>query len=205
MANGRSTGAQVYRGAKLNGIHHECTVFQVTFCVGKVVMDDLLRECCIWLFALCLNIAWSGVVLLALTTQALCSILNRFVTKLSHLHFISSSSTDPTGITENMTIKATKFTPEVMLSAPRRSVGSPSPDGKRALFTVSSYSFETHKKTAQIRVLDIESGQSRVLVEDVSSSEPIWLSNDEFLYLKGGEKGSTTILVDSVSQPGAAR
>ncbi|KAK5657091.1 hypothetical protein OQA88_3619 [Cercophora sp. LCS_1] len=103
-----------------------------------------------------------------------------------------------------MTLKATKFTPEVMLSAPRRSAGLPSPDGKRALFTVSSYSFETHKKTTQIRVLDIESGQSSVLVEDLAVSEPTWLSNDEFLYLGAGEKGTTSIMVDSVSRPGAA-
>ena len=37
-----------------------------------------------------------------------------------------------------MTIKAIKFTPEVMLSAPRRSAAVPSPDGTKALFTVSS-------------------------------------------------------------------
>jgi len=36
-----------------------------------------------------------------------------------------------------MTLKATKFTPEVLLSAPRRSPAVPSPNGKKALFTVS--------------------------------------------------------------------
>lgn len=36
-----------------------------------------------------------------------------------------------------MTRKATKFTPEVLLSAPRRSPAVPSPNGKKALFTVS--------------------------------------------------------------------
>jgi hypothetical protein len=36
-----------------------------------------------------------------------------------------------------MTVKATKFTPEVLLSAPRRSPAVPSPNGKKALFTVS--------------------------------------------------------------------
>lgn len=39
-----------------------------------------------------------------------------------------------------MTIRAAKFTPEVMLSAPRRSAGSPDPSGKRALYTVRSNS-----------------------------------------------------------------
>jgi hypothetical protein len=36
-----------------------------------------------------------------------------------------------------MTLTATKFTPEVMLSAPRRSAGVPNPSGKLALYTVS--------------------------------------------------------------------
>ncbi|KAK1755116.1 Alpha/Beta hydrolase protein [Echria macrotheca] len=103
-----------------------------------------------------------------------------------------------------MTLKATKFTPEVLLTAPRRSPGSPSPDGRKALYMVSTYSFETHKKTAQIRVLDIASGQSTVLVEDLNASEPTWLSDDEFLYLKSCDKGATALVVDSVSKPVAA-
>ncbi|KAK0731257.1 Alpha/Beta hydrolase protein [Lasiosphaeris hirsuta] len=103
-----------------------------------------------------------------------------------------------------MTLKATKFTPEVLLTAPRRSAALPSPDGTRALFTVSTYSFEQHKKTSQIRVLDIASGQSTLLVEDLNSSEPNWLSDDEFLYLKNGDKGATSIFVGSVSESSAS-
>jgi len=69
---------------------------------------------------------------------------------------------------------------------------------------VSTYSFETHKKTSQIRVLDIASGQSTVLVDDLGSSEPTWIGNDEFIYLKGGEKGKTILVADSVTLPGAS-
>ncbi len=36
-----------------------------------------------------------------------------------------------------MTIKATKFTPPVLLSAPRRSAGVPNPSGTKVLYTVS--------------------------------------------------------------------
>lgn len=36
-----------------------------------------------------------------------------------------------------MTIQASKFTPEVLLSAPRRSPGVPNPSGTKALYTVS--------------------------------------------------------------------
>ncbi|KAK3328815.1 Alpha/Beta hydrolase protein [Apodospora peruviana] len=103
-----------------------------------------------------------------------------------------------------MTLYATKFTPQVLLSAPRRSAAVPNQSGKKALFTVSTYSFETHKKIAQIKLLDIESGHSTVLVEDSNASEPTWLEDDMFLYLKGGEKGTTSIVVDTASHPGSA-
>ncbi|KAK1830298.1 Alpha/Beta hydrolase protein [Podospora conica] len=101
-----------------------------------------------------------------------------------------------------MTLKATKFTPEVLLSAPRRSPAVPSPNGKKALFTVSTYSFETHKSTAQFRLLDIESGQSSVLYEDNRISEPVWLDDDEFLFLRSTDGGATAIIADSISSPG---
>jgi len=39
-------------------------------------------------------------------------------------------------ISSNMTIRATKFTPEVLLSAPRRSIGMPNPSGTAVLYTV---------------------------------------------------------------------
>lgn len=68
---------------------------------------------------------------------------------------------------------------------------------------MSTYSFESHKKTAQIKLLDIANGHSTVLVEDLSASEPTWLEDDVFLYLKGGDKGTTKIIVDSASHPGS--
>lgn len=67
----------------------------------------------------------------------------------------------------------------------------------------TTYSFETHRKTSQIRLLDIESGQSTLLVDDLSASEPTWIGDDEFLYLKTGDKGNTTVLVDKTARPGS--
>ncbi|KAK0632131.1 Alpha/Beta hydrolase protein [Immersiella caudata] len=101
-----------------------------------------------------------------------------------------------------MTLKAIKFTPKVMLEAPRRSPAVPSPDGLKALFTVSTYDFEEHKKTSEIRVLDIETAQSKVLVQNLGANEPNWIGNDEFIYFKSAEKGKTVLVVDSVSNPG---
>jgi len=96
----------------------------------------------------------------------------------------------------SMTVRASKFTPEVLLSAPRRSAAIPSPDGKLAAFTVSTYSFQSHSKASEIRILDIKTGQSKVLVSDSNASEPTWLGEkNEILWLKAGDKGTTSLLL----------
>ncbi|KLU87712.1 hypothetical protein MAPG_06706 [Magnaporthiopsis poae ATCC 64411] len=98
-----------------------------------------------------------------------------------------------------MTVVATKFTPEVLLSAPRRSAGSPNLSGKKILFTASTYSFEDHKKTSQIKVLDVESGHSTVLYDDLSYSEPVWVDEDHFLFVKSGDKGASSLMLGRAS------
>ncbi|KAK3942180.1 Alpha/Beta hydrolase protein [Diplogelasinospora grovesii] len=102
-----------------------------------------------------------------------------------------------------MTLTATKFTPEVLLSAPRRSAAVPNSTGTKALFSVTTYSFETHKKSAQIRLLDIKSGQSTPLLDGLSFSEPTWIGEDEFLYIKSEDTGESTLIVGSTSNPGS--
>ena len=117
-----------------------------------------------------------------------------------------------------MTVRANKFTPEVsttqkassvaitdshifqvLLSAPRRSAAIPNPDGTLALFSVSTYSFESHSKTSEIRVLDIKTGQTKTLTKDLNASDPAWLGKGNLLlWLKGGEKGTTSLVVADV-------
>ena len=117
-----------------------------------------------------------------------------------------------------MTVRAKKFTPEVrnsqspayvaitksgvfqvLLSAPRRTAAVPNPAGTLALFTISTYSFESHSKTSEIRVLDLKNGQSKVLTKDVNASEPTWLGKDNLLlWLKGGERGTTSLVIADV-------
>lgn len=95
-----------------------------------------------------------------------------------------------------MTVRANKFTPEVLLSAPRRSSAIPNGDGTLALFTVSTYSFQSHSKTGEIRVLDIKTGQSNLLSNELDASEPTWLGDKNLvLWLKGGEKGTTNLVL----------
>jgi Tol biopolymer transport system component len=101
-----------------------------------------------------------------------------------------------------MTVGARRFTPEVLLSAPRRSTATPSPDGTAALFAVSTYSFQTQKKSSEIRVLDINTGQTRILNNDLNVSEPTWMGADDVvLLLKGGEKGTTELLAIRANFP----
>ncbi|KAI0889938.1 dipeptidyl peptidase [Annulohypoxylon maeteangense] len=99
-----------------------------------------------------------------------------------------------------MTIMATKFTPEVLLSAPRRSAALPNSTGTLALFTVSQYSFESHSRNYAIKVLDIKTQQSTPLFDDSAYSEPTWISENEFLVLKGGES-TTTLLIADATKP----
>lgn len=68
---------------------------------------------------------------------------------------------------------------------------------------MSTYSFSDRKKTSQIRVLDIASGQSELLVDDTAASEPVWLGDDEFLHLRSGDKGATSLVVRRAASPGA--
>jgi len=100
-----------------------------------------------------------------------------------------------------MTIRANKFTPEVLLSAPRRSAATPNCDGTLALFTVSTYSFQTHSKSAEIRILDIKTGQSTLLSNDLNASEPTWLDNCSVVWLQGGERGVTKLLLGDSRTP----
>jgi len=117
-----------------------------------------------------------------------------------------------------MTVRANHFTPEVgergtelvrlrmltlifkvLLSAPRRTAGVPNPDGTLALFSVSTYSFESHSKTSEIRVLDLKTGHTKTLCKDLNASDPTWLGKGNLLlWLKSGEKGTTTLVVADV-------
>lgn len=101
-----------------------------------------------------------------------------------------------------MVQRAIKFTPEVLLSAPRRSAGVPNPSGTSVLYTTSSYSFETHKKTIELRVLDVKSGESRELAHDDDISDLNWLDEDNFACLQAEKNGTTSLYVASVSAVG---
>jgi hypothetical protein len=94
-----------------------------------------------------------------------------------------------------MTIRASKFTPEVLLSAPRRSAGLPNSDASKVLYSVSSYNFAEHSKKSEIRILDAANQQSTLVSDNKSASEPTWLDDETLLLLKGEDDGTTKVLV----------
>lgn len=94
-----------------------------------------------------------------------------------------------------MTVRAAKFTPEVLLSAPRRSEGIPNSDASRVLYSVSTYSFEEHTKKSEIRILDVASQQTTLVTDNKTASDPVWLDDDTIILLKSGENGATSVVV----------
>ncbi|KAI1774279.1 Alpha/Beta hydrolase protein [Hypoxylon cercidicola] len=97
----------------------------------------------------------------------------------------------------------TKYTPEVLLSAPRRSAAIPSPDGKLALYTQSAYSFEAHRNTCDICVLDLTNGQSITIVKDRKAGEPKWTGyNYDIVWLEECGNGNTSFVISDAALPG---
>jgi hypothetical protein len=94
-----------------------------------------------------------------------------------------------------MTIYADKFTPEVLLEAPRRSAPIPNRNGTRFLYTQSKYSFQSHSKLLEIRILDDKTGQSSILTNDPTARSPAWLDGDIAIWLQNGGNGITNIML----------
>lgn len=94
-----------------------------------------------------------------------------------------------------MTIRAAKFTPEVLLSAPRRSGGVPNSDASKVLYSVSTYSFAEHAKKSEIRVLDVQSQQTSLVTDAKGASEPNWLDDETCVVLIEGEDGGMNVKV----------
>lgn len=97
-----------------------------------------------------------------------------------------------------MTVRASHFTPEVLLSAPRRSSGIPNRDGSKILYSVSEYSFGTHSKESEVRVLDVATQES-ILITTSAAAGFDWLGNDEVLVLTSWERNCTNVKIGSIT------
>ncbi|RKF71689.1 Dipeptidyl-peptidase 5 [Golovinomyces cichoracearum] len=101
-----------------------------------------------------------------------------------------------------MVVRTHKFTPEILLSAPRRSSAVPNKAGTLALYSVSTYSFQNHKKSTEICILDLETGEDKVLSSETKASEPTWFGDENhLLFLKSEEKGTTSLNLINADKP----
>ncbi len=99
-----------------------------------------------------------------------------------------------------MTIRATKFTPEVLLSTPRRSEGIPNSDASKVIYSVSSYSFAEHTKTSEIRVLDVKSQQTSLITDEQGAGDVAWLDDETIIVLSEGTEGETHVKIGEVEK-----
>lgn len=98
-----------------------------------------------------------------------------------------------------MTVKALKFTPEVMLTAPRRSSGVPNSNATQILYQVSTYSLEKHAWHREIRVLEASSKESTLVTKADGASGPTWVDEDgSVLLLVPGNNGTTDVTIGKV-------
>ena len=79
----------------------------------------------------------------------------------------------------------------------------PNSAGELAVYTVSTYSFESHKKTSEIKALNIATGQSTLITNEEKASEPNWIGDgNEILWLKSDEKGVTQLIIGRADEVG---
>ena len=99
-------------------------------------------------------------------------------------------------------LASTPLNPESMLSAPRRGSALPNSAGTLALYTHTAYSFDTHKTTRGLYVLNITDGSSWLFSNKSGISNPVWLSDgDKFVWLAAQDDGSTNFLVGDAKKP----
>lgn len=89
---------------------------------------------------------------------------------------------------------ADKFTPEVLIEAPRRGPAVPNHDGTKALYTSSTHTIggDTLKEA---RVMDISTGASHLLTDNSRAHDFTWLGTESVAYLESGEKGVTQLKI----------
>lgn len=88
---------------------------------------------------------------------------------------------------------AEKFTPEVLIEAPRRGPAVPNIDGTKAIFSTSQHSIggDTLK---EVKILDLRTGESHVLAAKPKAHDFTWLTAELVAFLEPGEESGETQL-----------
>lgn len=88
-----------------------------------------------------------------------------------------------------------KLTAEVLIEAPRRGPAVPNYNGKFVLYNVSTHKIGG-KTVKEVRVLNLLKGTSARLTDDDKVHNANWIpGTSDIIFLKSGEKGSTTVLI----------
>lgn len=97
-----------------------------------------------------------------------------------------------------------KFTPEALISAPRRGTALPNSAGTLALYTLSEYSFEAHKTSRGLYVLDLAKGTSWQFSNSSAVSNAAWLGDgNKIIWLVSEDDGTTSFAVGDATKPQA--
>lgn len=111
-----------------------------------------------------------------------------------------------------------KFTPEILISAPRRAPAVPNHDGTLALFTQSTHTIGEATTLKEVRVMKVESGESQQLVADEKVHDAVWLplsssssadgsdsstASSAVIWLKKGDGGATALEMADAAKPSA--
>ncbi|KAI1150306.1 dipeptidyl-peptidase-like protein V precursor [Nemania diffusa] len=82
---------------------------------------------------------------------------------------------------------ANSFTIEGMLGAPRRSTANVNPSGKLALFSSTSYNWDTQAASTTWQLLDVASGKTKEAPFGSEVSEIVWIGDTDtsILYING--------------------
>ena len=86
------------------------------------------------------------------------------------------------------------LTPQLLLSAPRRSAGIPNPSGTTVLFTTNSYSFQEHSQTTSLQALIVETKDIVEITANQDISHTRWLDDEHFVCLRSETDGTTSFL-----------
>ncbi|KAK6852743.1 oligopeptidase family protein [Apiospora arundinis] len=98
-----------------------------------------------------------------------------------------------------------KFTPEILISAPRRAPAVPNRHGTLALFAQSTHTIGEEKTLKEVRVMKVESGESQQLTADEKVHDFVWFpdssSSTSVVWLKKGDDGVTSIEMVDAAKP----
>jgi hypothetical protein len=91
------------------------------------------------------------------------------------------------------------FTPQSLLSAPRRSAGTPNSSGTTILFTTTSYLFQGHSQTTKFQALVVQTGETIDIAVNQAITDINWLDDDRFVCLRSEDYGTTSLLYTRLS------